>query len=238
MKSIVGHELAHFHGQDTEFSRSFYPIYRRGVSTLEAVAGAAQSVGGGGWALLPAIWLLSFYLESFSAAEADTSRQRELAADAIGAGISGARDFGVALMKVIRYEEVWEQVYSDLLNGKGDKESVTLKGELFQRLAEKHIVDVDRDEETRMLESEKLQHPTDSHPPLQERLAALGLTVADLYDASGQITPPQPAVGLVPDPETLERELCWCSRQNRKRYRRYSIIGSPDLPPLGTTRSF
>jgi Zn-dependent protease with chaperone function len=207
LKSILGHELAHFHGQDTDFSCRFYPIYRRGLSTLEAVAGTAQSAGWGGWALLPAVWLLSFYLESFSAAEAEISRQRELAADAIGARISGTRDFGVALMKVIRYEEVWEQVYNDLLNGKSDKECVMLPGELFQRLAEKRILDVNREDELRKLQNERLEHPTDSHPPLQERLAALGLAAADLYEASSDVRPGRPAVAVIPNSETLEREL-------------------------------
>jgi Zn-dependent protease with chaperone function len=207
LKSILGHELAHFHGQDTEFSCRFFPAYRRGLSTLQAVAVTAQSVGGGGWALLPAAWLLSFYLESFSAAEAEISRQREITADAIGARISGARDLGVALMKVIRYEEVWEQVYKDLLNGEADKECVMLPGELFQRLAEKRILDVKHDYELRKLQNERLEHPTDSHPPLQERLAALGLRAADLYEASSDIRPVRPAVVVIPDSETLEREL-------------------------------
>lgn len=207
LKSIVGHELAHFHGHDTEFSRRFYPIYRRGQSTLEAVSRTARSVGGGGWALVPAISLLSFYLESFSLAEAEISRQRELAADEIGARMSGAREFGVALMKVIRYEEVWEQVYRDLLNGEADRTSVALPGELFQRLAEKHIVEVDRKDEVRKLETEKLEHPTDSHPPLQERLAALGLTTAELYDASSDVRPERPAVALLTNAESLERQL-------------------------------
>ena len=102
LKSIIGHELAHFHGQDTEFSRRFYPLYRRGANTLQVVSDTARSVGGGGWALVPAIWLLSLYLESFSTAEAQISREREIAADAIGAGISGAREF-VALTKIIRF---------------------------------------------------------------------------------------------------------------------------------------
>ena len=57
------------------------------------------------------------------------------------------------------------------------------------------------------LASEKLEHPTDSHPPLQERLTSLGLTLAELYDASSDIRPAQPAVSLIPDPEILERNL-------------------------------
>ena len=207
LKSILGHELAHFHGQDTEFSRRFYPIYRRAQSTLEVVSRTAQSVGGGGWVLVPAVWLLSFYLESFSVAEAAISRQRELAADEIGARMSGAREFGVALMKVIRYEDVWEQVYKDLLNGEEDRTSTALPGELFQKLAEKHILEVDREKEVRKLETETLEHPTDSHPPLQERLTALGLSTAELYEASSTVRPARSAVVLLPRPESLERQL-------------------------------
>ena len=208
LRSVIGHEMAHFRGQDTEFSRKFYPIYRRSAGTLERVAGAARSVGSGAYALLPAISLLSFYLESFSAAEAAISRERELAADAAGAGITSKRDLALALMKIIQNDAVWQQAYTELTESStADKEDLPTPGELFRMLAAEHRQTADRAEQIQKLEGEQLAHPTDSHPPLRTRLEALGFTVAALYDAAGDIKPAEPSSGLIPGAEGLEREL-------------------------------
>src|SRR5438552_1906410 len=44
LKAILGHELGHFKGLDTKFSRDFFPIYR---GTVNALAGLAQNMGEG-----------------------------------------------------------------------------------------------------------------------------------------------------------------------------------------------
>jgi hypothetical protein len=48
--------------------------------------------------------LLSFYLDSFSEAEAEIRRERESAADAMGARITSKQDFAVALTKIIQHD--------------------------------------------------------------------------------------------------------------------------------------
>jgi Zn-dependent protease with chaperone function len=78
--SVIGHELGHFKGQDTKFSERFYPIYRGTASSLAALQAAGRE-GSGSVALLPAIAVLSYFLESLSVAESRLSRDRELAAD-------------------------------------------------------------------------------------------------------------------------------------------------------------
>jgi hypothetical protein len=208
MRGIIGHEMAHFHGQDTEFSRGFYPIFRNGMNTLEAVSGTAQSVGGGGFALLPTIWLLSFYLESFSEAEAELGRDREIAADAMGAAITSKRDFAIAITKIIQHDCAWERVFSELLDSRtNDKIKLRLPSDSFLEIAEEQFQKGNRNEQIGQLESERLAHPTDSHPPLRERLAALGYTVKDLYAAAGDIRPAEPGSALIPHADALEREL-------------------------------
>ncbi len=208
LRSIVGHEMAHFHGKDTEFSRNFYPIFRKGSDTLEAVAGTARSVGAGGYALLPAIWILSFYLESFAAVEAEISRERELAADVIGAAITSKRDLAMALMKVVQHDGAWEQVYAEMIeSGAAGREGLQTPSELFRRLVEQRRRTTDRSEEIKRIESQQLFHPTDSHPPLCDRLRALGFTVEELYDDSAEIWPSEPSSSMIPDANILEREL-------------------------------
>lgn len=100
LRAVIGHELAHFQGGDTEFSRVFSTLLRNGFNTLQAVIDAGQVGGAAAFPLLPAIWLLSFYLESFSEVEAEISRDRELSADAMGARVTTGRDMAVALAKL------------------------------------------------------------------------------------------------------------------------------------------
>ena len=53
----------------------------------------------------------------------------------------------------------------------------------------------------------RLQHPTDSHPPLALRLEGLGVPLAGVRDAALQVSPAEPAATLVADCARIEREL-------------------------------
>ena len=57
------------------------------------------------------------------------------------------------------------------------------------------------------LDGTLLPHPTDSHPPLSQRLEALKLTVDDIAEAALLTTPDFPAVALIADYESFEKDL-------------------------------
>jgi Zn-dependent protease with chaperone function len=81
--AVLGHELGHFKGSDTKFSRWFYPIYR---GTGQALTGLQEVARGGSarsFALLPAAFALSYFLDRFATAESRLGREREIAADAL-----------------------------------------------------------------------------------------------------------------------------------------------------------
>lgn len=149
-----------------------------------------------------------FYLDSFSEAEAEISRERESAADAMGARITSKQDFAVALTKIIQHDSAWESVYSELLDsGSTDKMKLRLPSESFLDIAEQQFRTANRSEQIKQLESERLAHPTDSHPSLRERLGALGYTLQDIYDSAGNLRPTEPSSTLIPNADALEREL-------------------------------
>jgi Zn-dependent protease with chaperone function len=206
--SIIAHEMAHFHTRDAELSRRFYAPYRKGAETLETMIASARSSGPGGHVLLPAISLLSFYLQSFQEAEADLSRERELAADALAASVTSRRDTALGLLKATSHDHAWDAAYAELLESESaDRESLLTPSELFQKAAEHQFQGEDRTERIKQLEEERLEHLTDSHPPLHARLAALGFTVEELYDFTPNIRPAEPASVLIPNARELERAL-------------------------------
>ena len=117
LDSIIGHELGHFKGADTTFSEKFYPIYRGTASALQAVAAAAQG-GANQLALLPAIAVLSYFMETFAVSERRISRARELAADAEGATVASfLRTAACALVKVHAFAPQWGLLHERILQG-------------------------------------------------------------------------------------------------------------------------
>src|SRR5262249_41710129 len=90
LTAVIGHELGHFRGEDTDFSLKFYPIYAGTGQPLAALE--SQSVNGArALALLPACAILSFFMEQFAHAERAIGRHRELEADQAGASVSSGR---------------------------------------------------------------------------------------------------------------------------------------------------
>jgi len=206
--AIVAHEMAHFRAQDAEFSLKFYAPYRKGMDTLTTMSASANSSGVGGYVLLPAMYLLWHYLQSFTEAEADWSRVRELAADAVAASVTSRRDVALALVKVSGHDEAWEAAYTELLGSEHDVGAPARTiSELFQESAERTLREENRSERIKRLQGERLRHPTDSHPPLGARLAALGFTVAEMYDVGSDLRPEQPASVLIPGARELEIAL-------------------------------
>jgi hypothetical protein len=110
-------------------------------------------------------------------------------------------------MKLMRNDSAWDRAYEDLLAFEMRAEpAVPLPSHFFLRHVEEEA-GPDRAERIRLLESKQLPHPTDSHPPLKVRLSALGFSVAELYDAAGDIRSAEPSSTIFPDPDAIERAV-------------------------------
>ena len=200
LSAVIAHELGHFKGADTKFSLEFYPIYRGAFDSLHAVAQAASHSERGAIALIPAIYMLAFFLECFAGAENRISREREIAADAVAAGTVGAAHIATALAKIVAFTGMWDSLTA-VMQESLQKGSITFAGEeydaqqFFSNASTVFAYMVANNAEPKALEgldAKTIPHPTDSHPPLSTRLGALKRSLADV-GSDALNTSPEPA---------------------------------------------
>jgi hypothetical protein len=166
--TIIAHELAHFSGGDTEYSLRFLPIYAGVGRSLDAVAMAGAGGDGSVSPLTrPALRLGVFVLDQFHHAVRHWSRLREFAADAAGAQATSADAAARALLRTAaadpRVDETLGAAYRDPGAAPPDLVAASLQ----------HAAARGLDDPSGHLE-EAQPHPTDTHPPTRQRLAALG----------------------------------------------------------------
>ena len=190
LQGVVGHELGHYKGQDTQFSRKFYPIYRGTYEGLQALS-ASGGEGAGGVALLPALAILSFFLDAFAVAENAISRERELAADRVGAAIAGPEVTAAALVKVYAFSGYWPLIRNEMVKTLQEGKMFTNVSKIFANVVSASA----KPDALNGLDERRLSHPTDSHPPLSLRLQNLGVSLPEVQAAALEISPEKAATG-------------------------------------------
>ena len=171
--AVIGHELGHFMGEDTVYSQRFSPIYTATIRHLNAVAGAQDDDGG--WRSLvtrPATIFGEMFLDGFHEAVRFWSRKRELAADAMGAQVAGAKAVAAALLRITALEpHVAEALAAHWDSARAVAGGVL--GHVRQLVATKGMVDPSEHLQNRQ------SHPFDTHPELVVRLEAVGMPMND-----------------------------------------------------------
>ncbi|MCR0981475.1 M48 family metallopeptidase [Roseomonas populi] len=189
--TIIGHELAHFSGGDTEYSLRFVPIYAGVSRSLDAVVTAGADVNGSVSPLIrPALNLGIFVMDQFHHAVRHWSRLREFAADAAGASVTSADASARALLRTSaihpRIEAVLDAAAEAPASAPPDLVDATLRLAAEQGL----------DDPAKHLEEEQ-PHPTDTHPPTRQRIAALGREPDAALLAEAAAPPPPPSPGAM-----------------------------------------
>lgn len=207
--AVLGHELGHFRGKDTAYSLKFAPVYAGLSSALHSIGSRAENGEAGGAMTipaLPAISLLSFMLEVFARNESKISRVREFAADKTATEVAPPQALAAALMKIALLAPLWPS----LVRMSGERIN---KGAVFQNLSvafgDYAQFDLDPNKVQGLLGEileTRITHPTDSHPPIGERVRALGLNT-DNVNVNGLLTTRQPASVIFDELDELEKGL-------------------------------
>ncbi len=173
LAGVVGHELAHFVGEDTAYSRHFSPIYMGLERALVAMSEATAK----GFAMYPALRLGQHAIERFDLAVKHWGRLREFEADRLSSLASGPRSIGQSLVRasVIApvVSTILDRAYTDPADGESD-----LVLEMVCKVRDKGWPDVSSHLD------DHASHPTDTHPSTPQRIEALGLQVDALFAAA------------------------------------------------------
>lgn len=202
LAAVIGHELGHFKGEDTKFSKRFYPIYRGTATSLEAL----QNVGGGvlaSMALVPAVTIFRYFLESFAVAERRIGRERELAADRSASSVTSPERISVALVKLHAFTGVWFNLQEEIVNG-------LRQGQLLKNASKTYaetVADSASAEALEGISEVHLSHPTDSHPTLSVRLESLCVKIDDIITDVLSVAPKESAIDLVSGADDIEEEI-------------------------------
>jgi Zn-dependent protease with chaperone function len=174
VEAIVGHELAHFAGQDTEYSMQFLPIYAGITRQLTWVENTSERDFINAIFLRPALFMARHFAQVFDHAVKKESRERELVADKTGARLSGgARAAASALIRSsVLHQPIQEAVARSRLQSGESAQQADLVREVTQALAEHGMEDP-----AAHLEDVAI-HPTDTHPPTRLRIEALSVAIS------------------------------------------------------------
>jgi heat shock protein HtpX len=191
-EAILAHEFGHYHGGDTRLGPFVY-------KTRAAIGRTLSTLGSESWLQAPFRWYGNLFLRITQA----ISRAQELTADRLAAAAVDARALASGLRAVHAYAGAFDAYW------RGEAVPVLRSGfhaPLAAGFAEfvrvpriEGLVREELDAALRVARSDSF----DSHPPLHERIAALGEPGA----GPGGAAEGPPALSLLGDVGALERQL-------------------------------
>ena len=171
LDAVIGHELGHFKAEDTNYSTKFSPVYANLSSALQNLSNTSS--GASALAKIPAIVVLTAMYEAFEINISAISRAREFEADKVGTEASSKESLVYSLAKVATYSAFWNQSILENIKRLNKGKVTANLSTVFRESSLYNIGNRELDEIISEVLPSIIQHPTDSHPPLSERFAAI-----------------------------------------------------------------
>lgn len=170
--AILAHEMAHFSGSDTLYSKKISPLLARYGAYLQALYQ--------GGITRPIFYFMHCFWALFQLSLGKLSRQREFRADKIAAETTSPRDFAGGLLRIVAFSKFRGQIQKTLF----ENERVLATANISEQIGagfNDYARSFAATEKIGELES---PHPFDSHPPTVDRLAAIGASTSNEYAES------------------------------------------------------
>lgn len=163
--AVMAHEMAHFSGDDTMYSRKISPLLNRYDIYLQALAGSLA---------LPVFYFMRCFRGLFQISLGKLRKEREFRADRIAAQITSPKDVANSLLRIAAYSEYRGKVERELFATEKVLETVNISRRIesgFNNFASAFASQGN-------LEEIETAHPFDSHPPMKQRWEAVGIRIA------------------------------------------------------------
>ncbi len=178
LRTVLAHELAHFSGNDTEYSARFQPLHT--VLGRSAKAMAVQNTSWGNDAVdrflksvvHPHTALADYVHERFDLAVLHWQRVRELEADRAAVASGSAEALGSSLLRVGLVDNLLHAELGRIAEHP-DNAPPDLAASVVARTRAGSFGDPAQHG------GDQAPHPTDTHPPARQRIAAAGLAWDD-----------------------------------------------------------
>ena len=165
--AVLAHEMAHFSGNDTLFSRRISPLLVRYDTYLNALQE--------GGVTLPIFYFMLCFRGMYELSLGKLSRQREYRADRLATDTTSPEDMAGALLRISAYSTYRDSVQEELFREQQALEAANVSERIEAGFADYAVTFL----QDPAVEQMQTSHPFDSHPPLNERLAALGVPLSD-----------------------------------------------------------
>jgi len=163
---VLAHELAHFSGADTLYSKKIAPLLARYQRYLYALYN-----GGIGRVVF---YFMNCFRALFELSLGKRQRQREFRADRIAAETTSSRDIAAALLRITAYSKFRQDVQQNLFK----QERVLETANIAQQIADGFQTFSLRFADQHDIGELHASHPFDSHPTLVDRLEAVGVPLS------------------------------------------------------------
>ncbi len=195
-EAVLGHEMAHFSGEDTMWAPKIAPLLTRMQIYLAHLSESPLA--------LPVYHFLLFFWKVYQFSSGKMSRLREFRADKIGADTSSSSSLSKSLIKVASYCEYRMKMEEEVIL----KEEVASRPDMAKRLEQgfpEYFSDFTKKPESTAAET---SHPFDTHPPLADRIQAVGHSINDIIKDPDLLKPPTRSwYGTISNAAELEEEL-------------------------------
>lgn len=161
--AVMAHEMAHFSGNDTLYSKRISPLLNRYTLYLQALYAGGISI--------PVFYFMMCFRGLFEISLRRQGRQREFRADQIASKTTSPQDIARSLLKIAAYSNYRVKVEQELFGTERVLETVGISSRVqagFREFATSFV------KEGKYQEL-KTVHPFDSHPPMDQRLQAVGV---------------------------------------------------------------
>jgi hypothetical protein len=195
--AVLAHELAHLSGGDTANSAKLGPAVQHYDQYCDAMRNSGATI---------VVWpLLALYRVMFELALARSRREREFRADGIAAKLVSPQAIGKSLVKVAAYSIYRNKVERDLFEHKAEHTGALGIASAIDRGLGAYVQSPAFMEQ---ISTVHVPHPFDSHPPLDERMKAVGATLsAPDYSAIAGEIPASSWAGEIMTADAIEGRL-------------------------------